>query len=160
MQKLILRHDIRANDLLISNSNRLYPHRSNLTLSLQYQYKGSTVTGKLAKRAPNGSDAKPIWIVIPSDRRRKNEEIPEKALGKVIDAQEATTNRGPKLKKTDIVALGSSPSSRNSNCNNQRIANYHRNVKCLHWKYYSINWKWNSCNNECLVIIEYCGCYN
>ena len=117
MQKLILRHDIRANDLLISHSNRLYPHRSNLTLSLQYQYKGSTVTGKLAKRAPNGSDAKPIWIVIPSDRRRKNEEIPEKALGKVIDAQEATTNRGPKLKKTDIVALGSSPSSRNSNCN-------------------------------------------
>ena len=117
MQKLILRHDIRANDLLVSNSNRLYPHRSNVTLSLQYQYKGSTVTGKLAKRAPNGSDAKPIWIVTPSNRRCKNEEIPEKALGKIIGAQEVTTNRGPKLKKTDVVALGSSPSSRNCNSN-------------------------------------------
>ena len=56
----------------------------------QYQYRGSTVTGKLALKIKNGDDAKqPAWIVTPSDRRRKNEEIPESALGKIINAQQA-----------------------------------------------------------------------
>ena len=56
----------------------------------QYQYRGSTVTGKLALKIKNGDDTKqPAWIVTPSDRRRKNEEIPESALGKIINAQQA-----------------------------------------------------------------------
>ncbi|KAL7540823.1 hypothetical protein ACHAWF_006791 [Thalassiosira exigua] len=76
---------------------------------VEYQYKGSTVTGQLLKRGPKGSGA---WIVIPSDRRRKNEEIPENALGNVIDAQEAMNNRGPKLKKNGREL---SQSSSNSN---------------------------------------------
>ncbi|KAL3827640.1 hypothetical protein ACHAXA_000513 [Cyclostephanos tholiformis] len=83
---------------------------------VEYQYKGSTVTGKLVKKSTTGTAAKPIWIINPSDRRRKNEEIPEGALGKIINAQEAMTNRAPKLKKSDSIApRGSSPSSSNSN---------------------------------------------
>lgn len=85
---------------------------------VEYQYKGSTVTGKLFKKSPNGTEAKPIWVVTPSDRRRKNEDIPEKALGKIINAQEAMSNRGPKLKKTNRVTReSSSPTSGNSNSN-------------------------------------------
>mmetsp|Transcript_30391 Transcript_30391/g.55808 ORF Transcript_30391/g.55808 Transcript_30391/m.55808 type:complete len:253 (+) Transcript_30391:36-794(+) len=86
------------------------------TSSLQYHYKGSTVTGKLHKRSPNGTEAKPVWIVTPSDRRRKNEDIPEKALGKIINAQEAMSNRGPKLKKgSRITRDSSSPTLDTSN---------------------------------------------
>eukprot|EP00579_Thalassiosira_antarctica_P030004 CAMPEP_0202033536 /NCGR_PEP_ID=MMETSP0905-20130828/66099_1 /ASSEMBLY_ACC=CAM_ASM_000554 /TAXON_ID=420261 /ORGANISM="Thalassiosira antarctica, Strain CCMP982" /LENGTH=274 /DNA_ID=CAMNT_0048597441 /DNA_START=43 /DNA_END=870 /DNA_ORIENTATION=- len=82
---------------------------------IEYQYKGSTVTGKLFKRSPNGTEAKPIWIVAPSDRRRRNEDIPEKALGKIINAQEAMSNRGPKLKKSNrLTHDSSSPTSVNS----------------------------------------------
>jgi hypothetical protein len=92
----------------------LCPRRQYL-FRVQYQYKGSTVTGKLVKKSTTGTAAKPIWIINPSDRRRKNEEIPEGALGKIINAQEAMTNRAPKLKKTNAVARGSSPSSSNSN---------------------------------------------
>ena len=60
----------------------------------QYQYKGSTVTGKLSRKSPNGTLASPIWFVIPTDRRRNTEEVPERALGKVIDKEEALSNRG------------------------------------------------------------------
>jgi len=83
---------------------------------IEYQYKGSTVTGKLLRKSRSGSEAKPIWIVTPSDRRRKNEDIPEKALGKIINAEEAMSNRGPKLKKTNrSMSNSSSPTSANSN---------------------------------------------
>mmetsp|Transcript_39738 Transcript_39738/g.83030 ORF Transcript_39738/g.83030 Transcript_39738/m.83030 type:complete len:250 (-) Transcript_39738:151-900(-) len=83
---------------------------------IEYHYKGSTVTGKLHKRSPNGTEAKPVWIVTPSDRRRKNEDIPEKALGKIINAQEAMSNRGPKLKKgSRITRDSSSPTLDTSN---------------------------------------------
>mmetsp|Transcript_41207 Transcript_41207/g.75372 ORF Transcript_41207/g.75372 Transcript_41207/m.75372 type:complete len:242 (-) Transcript_41207:131-856(-) len=82
---------------------------------IEYQYKGSTVTGKLFKKSPNGTEDKPIWIVAPSDRRRRNEDIPEKALGKIINAQEAMSNRGPKLKKSNrLTHDSSSPTSVNS----------------------------------------------
>jgi hypothetical protein len=77
---------------------------------IEYQYKGQTVTGKLLKKSPSD---KSVWIVTPTDRRRKNEDIPEKALGKVINAQEAMNNRGPKLKKTNVresLASGASNS--------------------------------------------------
>ena len=70
--------------------------------TFQYNYKGSIVTGKLFKKV--GTEAKPVWIVTPTDRRRKNEEISERALGKVINAQEAMSNRGPKLKKSNKVS--------------------------------------------------------
>lgn len=76
---------------------------------IEYQYKGSTVTGKLCKRSVNGTEAYPVWVVTPSDRRRKNEDIPEKVLGKIINAEEALTNRGPKLRKSSKGA--SSPKS-------------------------------------------------
>jgi hypothetical protein len=49
----------------------------------------------------NGTETNPIWIVTPSDRRRRDEEIPEKQLGKVISAVEAMNNRGPKLGTKD-----------------------------------------------------------
>jgi len=78
---------------------------------IEYQYKGSTVTGKLLRKSTSSTDAKPVWVVTPSDRRRKNEDIPEKALGKIIDAQEAMSNRGPKLKRS----IRGSPTSGNSN---------------------------------------------
>ena len=81
----------------------------------QYTYKGSIVTGKLHKKSPDSTDANPIWIVTPSDRRRRNEDIPEKMLGKVITAQEAAMNRGPKLKPNGKVRRGTSPTPSNSN---------------------------------------------
>eukprot|EP00571_Detonula_confervacea_P017656 CAMPEP_0172312568 /NCGR_PEP_ID=MMETSP1058-20130122/17976_1 /TAXON_ID=83371 /ORGANISM="Detonula confervacea, Strain CCMP 353" /LENGTH=250 /DNA_ID=CAMNT_0013026067 /DNA_START=64 /DNA_END=816 /DNA_ORIENTATION=+ len=85
---------------------------------IEYQYKGSTVTGKLSKKSNNGTEAKPVWIVTPSDRRRKNEDIPEKALGKIINAQEAMSNRGPKLKKSNKgITRESSLTSGTSNSN-------------------------------------------
>ena len=55
------------------------------------------VTGKLYKKTSEGTEANPIWIVTPMDRRRRDEEIPEKELGKVITAAEAMNNRAPKL---------------------------------------------------------------
>jgi len=64
---------------------------------IEYEYKGSIVTGKLNKKSLNGTEANPIWVVSPMDRRRKDEEIPEKQLGKVITAVEAMNNRAPKL---------------------------------------------------------------
>eukprot|EP00574_Skeletonema_japonicum_P011425 CAMPEP_0201716070 /NCGR_PEP_ID=MMETSP0593-20130828/2116_1 /ASSEMBLY_ACC=CAM_ASM_000672 /TAXON_ID=267983 /ORGANISM="Skeletonema japonicum, Strain CCMP2506" /LENGTH=287 /DNA_ID=CAMNT_0048205751 /DNA_START=69 /DNA_END=932 /DNA_ORIENTATION=+ len=64
---------------------------------IEYEYKGSIVTGKLNKKSLNGTEANPIWVVSPMDRRRKDEEIPEKQLGKVITAAEAMNNRAPKL---------------------------------------------------------------
>lgn len=83
---------------------------------IEYQYKGSTVTGKLLRKSHSGTEAKPIWIVSPSDRRRKQEDIPEKALGKIINAEEAMSNRGPKLKKAiRSTSSSSSPTSANSN---------------------------------------------
>ena len=66
-------------------------------ISPQYDYKGNLVTGKLNKKSLNGTEANPIWIVTPMDRRRRDEEIQEKLLGKVISAIEAMNNRGPKL---------------------------------------------------------------
>jgi len=82
---------------------------------IEYQYKGSTVTGKLLRKSANGTEAKSIWVVTPSDRRRKNEDIPETALGKVINAQEAMSNRGPKLKRSNRGAREStSPTPGNS----------------------------------------------
>ena len=50
----------------------------------QFNLNGSNVKGKLVKKTPRGSANSPIWIVAPSDRRRKNEEVPEKALGRLI----------------------------------------------------------------------------
>ncbi len=59
------------------------------------------MTGKLVKKSLNGTEANPIWIVTPSDRRRRDEEIQEKQLGKVISAVEAMNNRAPKLGTKD-----------------------------------------------------------
>ncbi|KAK1735304.1 hypothetical protein QTG54_013918 [Skeletonema marinoi] len=68
---------------------------------IEYDYKGNLVTGKLNKKSLNGTEANPIWIVTPMDRRRRDEEIHEKLLGKVISAIEAMNNRGPKLGSKD-----------------------------------------------------------
>eukprot|EP00581_Thalassiosira_minuscula_P030645 CAMPEP_0183781446 /NCGR_PEP_ID=MMETSP0739-20130205/58755_1 /TAXON_ID=385413 /ORGANISM="Thalassiosira miniscula, Strain CCMP1093" /LENGTH=54 /DNA_ID=CAMNT_0026024637 /DNA_START=30 /DNA_END=191 /DNA_ORIENTATION=+ len=35
---------------------------------IEYQYKGSTVTGKLLRKSTSSTDAKPVWVVTPSDR--------------------------------------------------------------------------------------------
>ncbi|KAL9183220.1 hypothetical protein ACHAXT_005007 [Thalassiosira profunda] len=80
---------------------------------VEYQYKGSTATGKLVKVSPNGTDARPIWVVAPSDRRRNNEEIYERALGKVITAQEASNSRGiaPGNYRKSSSSKSSAPSS-------------------------------------------------
>ncbi len=107
-------HDI-PSMIMCTHGKRIFCPRRDILFRVQYQYKGSTVTGKLVKKSTTGTAAKPVWIINPSDRRRKNEEIPEGALGKIINAQEAMTNRAPKLKKTDPVTGGSSPSSSNSN---------------------------------------------
>ena len=85
-----------------------------LFFQLQYQYKGSTVTGKLLKKIQNGADAKSAWVVTPSDRRRKNEEISEMALGKIISAQEAMSHRGPKLKTSNPTSSNNSSSRESS----------------------------------------------
>jgi hypothetical protein len=73
------------------------PRNTSTPTSTQYDYKGSIVTGKLQKKSSDSTDANPIWIVTPMDRRRKDEEIQEKQLGKVISAVEAMNNRAPKL---------------------------------------------------------------
>ena len=85
----------------------------------QYQYRGSTVTGKLALKIKNGADTKqPAWIVTPSDRRRKNEEIPESALGKIINAQQAaaaavmtTSSRGKRSNESPTSLSNTSDGS-------------------------------------------------
>jgi hypothetical protein len=92
----------------------LPPPISLLICTLQYQYKGATVTGKLLRKIRSGADTKSAWIVTPSDRRRKDEEISEKALGNIINAQDAMTNRGPKVNKTIKPTNGNNDSSRES----------------------------------------------
>jgi hypothetical protein len=76
---------------------RHLPRNISTPNSTQYDYKGSIVTGKLHKKSPDSTEANPIWIVTPMDRRRKDEEIQEKQLGRVISAVEAMNNRAPKL---------------------------------------------------------------
>jgi hypothetical protein len=92
------------------------------TIFKQYDYKGSIVTGKLIKKSLNGTEANPIWIVTPSDRRRRDEEVQEKQLGKVISAVEAMNNRGPKLGAKDDGKEGLSrqvtPPTSSSNSSN------------------------------------------
>ncbi len=66
------------------------------------------------KKIQNGSDAKSAWVVTPSDRRRKNEEISELALGKIINAQEAMSHRGPKLKTSNPTSSNNSSSCESS----------------------------------------------
>ena len=66
------------------------------------------------RKIQSGADAKPAWIVTPSDRRRKDEEISEKALGNIINAQDAVTNRGPKVKTIKPTTNGNNNSSRES----------------------------------------------
>ena len=46
----------------------------------------------------SGHGVKPVWLVKPSDKRRKDDDIAEAMLGKIITAEEATFNRAPKLK--------------------------------------------------------------
>jgi len=81
---------------------------------LQYQYNGHTVTGKLFKKSPNSTDANPIWIVTPSDKRRRNEDVSEQLLGKVVTEAEAAANRGPKLKPENKVTPESSSSPKSN----------------------------------------------
>eukprot|EP00804_Cyclotella_cryptica_P001535 CCRYP_003752-RA/>CCRYP_003752-RA protein AED:0.08 eAED:0.08 QI:308/1/1/1/1/1/2/385/262 len=52
--------------------------------TVEFNLNGTNVKGKLVKKSPRGSATSPIWIVAPSDRRRKSEEVPEKALGRLI----------------------------------------------------------------------------
>lgn len=52
--------------------------------SFQFNINGSNVKGKIVKKSPRSSANSLIWIVAPSDRRRKNEEVPEKSLGRLI----------------------------------------------------------------------------
>ena len=81
---------------------------------LQYQYNGHTVTGKLFKKSPNSTDANPIWIVTPSDKRRRNEDVSESLMGKVVTEAEAMANRGPKLKPENKVTPESSSSPKSN----------------------------------------------
>ena len=82
------------------------------------------MTGKLHKKSSDSTEANPIWVVSPMDRRRKDEEIPEKQLGKVITAVEAMNNRAPKLGTKEEQANRSmspmsptiTPSTSNSDC--------------------------------------------
>jgi hypothetical protein len=50
----------------------------------QFNLNGSTVKGKLIRKSPRSSPNSPLWIVAPSDRGRKNKEVPKKALGRLI----------------------------------------------------------------------------
>ena len=81
---------------------------------MQYQYNGHTVTGKLFKKSPNSTDANPIWIVTPSDKRRRNEDVSESLMGKVVTEAEAMANRGPKLKPENKVTPESSSSPKSN----------------------------------------------
>jgi len=88
---------------------------------LQYQYNGHTVTGKLFKKSPNSTDANPIWIVTPSDKRRRNEDVSEQLLGKVVTEAEAAANRGPKLKPENKVTPESSSSPKSNSEEEEEI---------------------------------------
>ena len=49
----------------------------------QYVLNGITAKGKIVRKSTRGSANSPFWVVAPSDRRngrKKNEEVPEKAL--------------------------------------------------------------------------------
>jgi hypothetical protein len=72
-----------------------YTYRTHFYLTtFQFNLNGSTVKGKLIKKSPRGPHNSPLWIVAPSDRRRKNEEVPEKALGRLI-LEETSNNVKP-----------------------------------------------------------------
>eukprot|EP00804_Cyclotella_cryptica_P001513 CCRYP_003737-RA/>CCRYP_003737-RA protein AED:0.08 eAED:0.08 QI:187/1/1/1/1/1/2/329/261 len=64
--------------------------------TVEFNLNGSNVKGKLVKKSPRGSATSPIWIVAPSDRRRKSEEVPEKALGRLILDDGASSAIKPK----------------------------------------------------------------
>lgn len=84
----------------------------------QYDFNGSTVTGRLVKRCPRPTDPKEpqLWLVAPSDRRRKNEKISEMDLRKV-DEEDASS--GPKRKSS---RSGSSQGSKASDDNNAKAS--------------------------------------
>ena len=92
----------------------MYIHSPLHTTPLQYQYNGHTVTGKLFKKSPNSTDANPIWIITPSDKRRRNEDVSESLMGKVVTEAEAMANRGPKLKPENKVTPESSSSPKSN----------------------------------------------
>jgi len=101
----------------------LYTFASSIyyTNILQYQYNGHTVTGKLFKKSPNSTDANPIWIITPSDKRRRNEDVSEQLLGKVVTEAEAAANRGPKLKPENKVTPESSSSPKSNSEEEEEI---------------------------------------
>eukprot|EP00804_Cyclotella_cryptica_P001520 CCRYP_003738-RA/>CCRYP_003738-RA protein AED:0.05 eAED:0.05 QI:202/1/1/1/1/1/2/308/232 len=83
---------------------------------VEFQLNGSTVTGRLVKKSPSAaspSDAQ-LWIVAPSDRRRKNEQISELELRKVDAADNPTTKR-------KNFKSGSSQGSKGSDENSDRL---------------------------------------
>uniref|UniRef100_A0A7S2HBW0 Uncharacterized protein n=1 Tax=Helicotheca tamesis TaxID=374047 RepID=A0A7S2HBW0_9STRA len=82
-------------------------------------------TGRLLRKASDSSSSNPLWVFSYVDGRRKNEEIPEKSLGKVIDSDNnsaATDNlnindkknrkgRASSKKKSEDVEVSNSNSS-------------------------------------------------
>ncbi|KAL7490057.1 hypothetical protein ACHAW6_015797 [Cyclotella cf. meneghiniana] len=62
---------------------------------VEFQLNGSAVRGRLVKKSPTtASLSEPqLWIVAPSDRRRKNEQISELELRKVAAAENPTDKR-------------------------------------------------------------------
>lgn len=81
---------------------------------VEFQLNGGTVSGKLLQKSSRGSSVNPIWIVAPSDRRRRNEEVPERSLGKVIDVDEAMTNR--QIRNVAAKTSKDAQPSSNSDC--------------------------------------------
>lgn len=84
----------------------------------QYEFNGSTVTGRLVKRCPRPTDPSEsqLWLVTPSDRRRKNEKISEHDLRKV-DEEDAGSGTKRKSSKSD-----SSQGSKASDDNNAKAS--------------------------------------
>mmetsp|Transcript_22500 Transcript_22500/g.53079 ORF Transcript_22500/g.53079 Transcript_22500/m.53079 type:complete len:227 (+) Transcript_22500:161-841(+) len=61
---------------------------------VEFEYKHQIVAGKLLRCNPHKQ-----WTVQPTDRRRRNETVPELALGAVISVREAMEIRAPKTGK-------------------------------------------------------------
>ena len=89
----------------------------------------------------SGHGVKPVWLVKPSDKRRKDEDIAEAMLGKIITAEEATFNRAPRLKPSSKTGgssgtdggRGSSPSYGSpTNLSDDSISNAGRKGKRKH----------------------------
>lgn len=99
--------------LCAHRQHRARSHQTSLMLHThQFNLNGSTAKGKLIRKSSRGSPTSPLWVVAPDGLRRKVEEVPEKALGKLILPD--TDAKSTRLIRSSVRVSPSSHSDGNS----------------------------------------------